>query len=105
MTGGTFRRAYLFGCVRGLREKLEEEKRKNDEELNQKITSLVICRNAEIEDFVNKNFNVGKGVTLRSVSRHIAEIGRNDGRQTQLYKPIASKQRSTATTSSVKMLN
>lgn len=101
MTRGRFRRAYLMGAVRGLREKLEEEKRKNEPDVAVKINSLVLRRNTEIDEFIRR-YQVGNRSTSRSLAKNAEEIGRVDGRNTQLYKPIATKQRNTA--SSVKML-
>lgn len=103
ITKHRFQRAYLMGAVSGLREKLEEEKRRNEPDVATKITSLCLRRNAEIEDFVNLKYQRTKDVPMRNLAKNAERMGEEDGRKTQLYKPIATKQRSTA--SSVKMLN
>lgn len=87
----TYQRSYLLGCACGLNVKLnmdEEEFRKNkiDAEC---LTSLVVANETELQDFINKNFDVTyKKSKFPKVHDSVFSSGYEDGVKTELYKPI-----------------
>lgn len=101
-----FQRSYLSGCAAGLDAKLKEEherEKKEEVELSTKITALVVRNNAEIEEYVEKTWgDVKKVRKKREVWDSARSAGFNDGKNTNINKPIAGGR---TAASSVKLLD
>jgi hypothetical protein len=88
-----YQRSYLIGCAVGLDAKLTEEhqrEKREEVELSTKITALVVRNDSEIVKYVDKQW--GKVIKGRSYRENYDEArakGYEDGKNTELHKPIA----------------
>jgi hypothetical protein len=86
-----FQRNYLMGCVDGLRRKLKEERdreKAQEEEQASKITSLVVCNDAAIDEYTKKTWGQTKTRNVRYESNNARNLGYKDGRNIELNNPI-----------------
>lgn len=85
-------RRYLLGCAAGLEYKLkiEEALSKNkDEKRGAKVTALIVQNDSAVTEYMNKKYGEIKYVHKRQLSwTNASEQGFNDGKNTELYKPI-----------------
>ena len=97
-----FMRHYLVGAILGLDKKLTDERNKDkrDEELGAKVTALIVRNDAAIDSYIAAKYKIRQGRGYKTTMDSATGMGIKDGRETQLYKPIAdnahAKVRSTA---------
>lgn len=88
-----FQRSYLMGCASGLDEKLKEEherEKKEEVELSKRITALVVRKDAEVQDYVDKVWGKTRTRRMRENYDFARYAGVKDGRNTEINKPIAA---------------
>ena len=97
MSKDKYQRGYLMGCAAGLDSKLtaeSERDKKQDEEFSTKVTALVIGNNAALDEYVAEKFGKTgsrKGSCINSAQAY--NSGYEDGKNTEIYKPIAQSHR------------
>lgn len=97
-----FMRHYLVGAIIGLDLKLTDERNKDkqDAELGAKVTALIVRNDAAIDSYIAAKYKTRHGRGYKTTFDSATGMGIKDGRETQLYKPIAdnahAKVRSTA---------
>lgn len=86
-----FMRHYLVGAIVGLDQKLTEERRKDkhDADLGAKVTALIVRNDAAIDSYMASKYKVRRGRGYKTTMDSATGMGIKDGRETQLYKPIA----------------
>jgi len=89
-----FQRHYLLGCVMGVRDKFEEQ-RKNIEKQYNNVTSLVVKTESSIMNYVENIFGHVGTVNRRhkSYEGEILAKGRIDGYNIDINKPINSHEK------------
>ncbi len=100
MSKDKYQRGYLMGCAAGLDSKLtaeSERDKKQDEEFSTKVTALVIRNNAALDEYVAEKFGkTGSRKGSRINSAQAYNSGYEDGKNTEIYKPIAQSHRKNA---------
>lgn len=87
----TYLRRYLMGCVRGLEDKFEEEKRstdKNDKDFSDKVTALTIRNEEAIQEYIRQKYNMSKSKERRTKLDSSFFSGYEDGRRTEINKQL-----------------
>lgn len=99
MSKDKFQRSYLSGCAAGLDAKLTEEeeaeRKRQEAEYASKVTALVVRNDAEITDYVTKNWSAP--VTGRRHHENFdsaRSTGYTDGKNTNLSKGVEGSSRS-----------
>lgn len=90
----TYQRSYLIGCAEGLDAKLKEENRKDrkaDGNIGAKVTALVLRNNTAIDEYIGAKYRVGRGRMKREAMTSARAYGYNDGKNTSINRPSASK--------------
>lgn len=86
----TFLRSYLMGCASGLDSKLKEEREKmeKEKEVGEKVTALVLKKDAEVNEYVKNKYNLvySKLRMLKNTSAML--MGYHDGKNVELNKAI-----------------
>lgn len=94
MSKDKYQRSFLVGCAIGLERKLEEERErdKQDVEIGGKVTALVLRKDQELQQWVDKNY--GKTGTTRMQQKYdeARSAGIKAGRETSLARPISGHQ-------------
>lgn len=107
-TIGKFQRSYLMGVVCGLDRKLQEiseKDKQDDKEYSDKVTSLVVRSNTDIDNFIQNKYG-GTKTSNRQNPNYIGSAytaGQQDGYNTDLYKPIQQNMNESAR--NVKFIN
>lgn len=100
MSKDKYQRGYLMGCAAGLDSKLtaeSERDKKQDEEFSTKVTALVVRNNAALDEYVAEKFGkTGSRKGSRINSAQAYNSGYEDGKNTEIYKPIAQSHRKNA---------
>lgn len=93
-----YQRSYLMGVVEGLEQKLrsEQEQDRKNAEYGAKVNALIVRTDTAVMEYMNKKYTMGKGKSIRVNYDAARCSGIVDGRNTQLYKPIAEASRRAA---------
>lgn len=87
-----FQRAYLLGCAEGLDAKLaaeRENQKRQDETFSTQIKALIVQTDAALTNYVETTFGrAGHRTGGRTHASSARQAGFQEGRRTQLYKPI-----------------
>lgn len=91
-----FQRSYLLGCAEGLDEKLtaeREREKKQDEKFATQVNALVVQSDGALKAYVAEQFGeTGHRTGGRTNAYSARQAGREEGRRTELYKPISDNQ-------------
>lgn len=91
-----FQRSYLLGCAEGLDEKLtaeREREKKQDEKFAAQVNALVVQSDGALKAYVAEQFGkTGHRTGGHSNAYSARQAGREEGRRTELYKPISDNQ-------------
>ena len=100
MSKDRYQRGYLKGCAAGLDAKLTEEEekdKKQDVEFGTKVTALVVRNDAAIDNFIANTWGkLGKGRRSSTRATGAYYEGFEEGKKTEIYKPIADSHRESA---------
>ena len=80
-----------MGCVRGLEDKFEEEKRsteKNDKDFSDKVTALTIRNEEAIQEYIAQKYNTSQSKQRRTKLDGSFFSGYEDGRKTEINKQL-----------------
>ena len=91
-----FQRSYLLGCAEGLDEKLtaeREREKKEDTVFAAQVNALVVQSDSALKAYVAEQFGkTGHRAGGHSDAYSARQAGREEGRRTELYKPISDNQ-------------
>lgn len=87
---GTFIRGFLSGAVTGIYHKLKAEREKIKEAQNNEMTALILVKDADLIEFVEKNHtNLRPGRSTSLSSRSGRELGYEAGKGLSINKGVA----------------
>lgn len=94
MSKDKYQRSFLVGCAVGLENKLEEERErdKQDQEIGNKVTALVLRKDQELQQWVDTNLGKIGTVHMNQKYDEARAAGIKTGRNTSLSRPISSHQ-------------
>lgn len=91
-----FQRSYLLGCAEGLDEKLtaeREREKKEDQTFAAQVNALVVQSDGALKAYVAEQFGkTGHRTGGHTTAYSARQAGREEGRRTELYKPISDNQ-------------
>mgnify|MGYP007021595407 CR=1 FL=1 len=90
-----FQRGFLRGCAEGLDVRMKEMAEK-DIDYSNKVTTLTVCNNAAIDEFVVNKYNRVRNSRRAATysTEEASRMGYNEGKNTDIYKPISTNKRS-----------
>ncbi len=94
MSKDKYQRSFLVGCAVGLENKLEEERErdKQDQEIGNKVTALVLRKDQELQQWVDTNLGKIGTVHMNQKYDEARAAGVKAGRSTSLSRPISGHQ-------------
>ena len=91
-----FQRSYLLGCAEGLNAKLTEEReneKKQNEQFATQVNALMVRTSGALDEYVKEQFGkTGHRAGGHANAYSARKAGYEEGRRTELYKPISDNQ-------------